>query len=141
MEEKIYTQEDVDAIVDKVKARLEKELSSVKELNTNLAKSNEELLAYKDKFADVSLKSEFVKRGGNEAAWDDFKALNGGLLELSSEELDKELESIKQSKPYYFNGVEQNSVKLDYNGELKDLFGDADNSLIEGTIYRANQKF
>lgn len=131
--EKIYTQEDVDNITTKVKesqkAKYEKthiSLDAYKELED---KYNNLLM--KEKNNDI--KSSFLNNGGNEKAFDDFISLNKEIYE--TKDVNKFIEELKTSKPYFFNSKPQ-QTELNDTEIVKSMLGNNIDDLIPGTIYK-----
>lgn len=107
METKMYTQEQVNEIVEQVKARQQEKASKKIEANyVDIAKYKEleqELNTLKTQNKANDFKSVFEANGGNSNAYNDFINLNKEILSLDNEEQIKKLKEIKENKPYFFN--------------------------------------
>lgn len=95
-EEKIYTQEDVDNITNKVRSKYEEKYVSKEEFSSLQKQLQEKELLMKQS----EIKSEFLKNGGIESAFNDFLESNKSLL--SSDNLSEELSKVKENKQYFF---------------------------------------
>lgn len=112
-EEKIYTQEDVNNITNKVRAKYEEKYVSKEDFN-NLQKQLQE----KEMSIKASeIKSEFLKNGGIENAFNDFLESNKSLY--SADNVSEELNKIKEKKHYFFTkeNIIPNETQI-----MKDLF-------------------
>lgn len=95
-QEKIYTQEDLDNITNKVRSKYEEKYVSKEEYN----KLQSALQEKENLLRGSAIKEEFIKNGGIENAFNDFLESNKSLLQ--SENLSEELQKIKDSKQYFF---------------------------------------
>lgn len=140
--EKIYTQEDMDNITSKVKETMKSKYEKTHiDLETfkNLENKYNELLS-QNKIANF--KEVFIKNGGNPNAYQDFISANKSILDIDNEkELNKEFENLKQSKAFYFEDKNITSIspRLPQDDEIvKDLLGENNDDLVNGTIYKNN---
>ena len=108
--EKTYTQEEVNKIVDEVKARQQDKFAKkIENSFVDLDKYNE----LQAKFDSLNLQNQansfkdtFISNGGNSNAYNDFINLNKDILSLDSEAQIKKLNEIKTQKPYFFKQEE-----------------------------------
>lgn len=142
--EKTYTQEEVDKIVEQVKARQQDKFSKKIETNfVDLDKYNE----LQAKFDSLNLQNQansfkdtFISNGGNSNAYNDFINLNKDILSLDNEAQIKKLNEIKTQKPYFFKQEELvSNHKPLINGEnvIKEMIeNNKKQERYPGTIYK-----
>lgn len=116
---KVYFQDDVDNITNKVRDTMNKEFD--KKYNELTNENNK-----------IKLETQFIENGGVKSAFDDFYA--------STKDYDfkdeKAFEKLKANKPYFFkNASPYNAPNINIDKERKNLSMD-NNDLWEGTIYR-----
>lgn len=148
METKTYTQEQVNEIVESVKARQqEKFAKKIENSYVELNKYNE----LQSKLSDLeisnksnSFKDTFISNGGNSNAYNDFISINKDILNLEQEEQIKKLNEIREQKPYFFNGdtnIQEpisNHKPITNGSEIVEQMLKQENKQerIEGTIYK-----
>lgn len=140
--EKVYTQEEVDAITEKVKqnhqSKLERNYVSKEDYGELETKYNDLVKANKSQ----GIKGAFMNLGGLETSFDDMLALNPNLLNIEdNDQLVSELSKLKENKPYFFSNVyHSNENSMINDGEIiLNLTKDNNSSdRIEGTIYKKN---
>lgn len=141
--EKVYTQEEVDAITEKVKqnqqTKIERNYVSREDYSKLETQYNDLVKATKSQ----GIKGAFMNLGGLESSFDDMLALNPNLLKVEdNDQLESELSKIKENKPYFFNNVYLSDQQFN-NSTIKDgeiilgLTTNSENSdRIEGMIYK-----
>lgn len=139
--EKKYTQEEVDAITEKVKlnqqSKIERNYVSKEDFASLETKYNDLLRETKS----IGIKNVFMNLGGLEQSFNDVLTLNSNLLNINDvEELNEEISKIKENKPYFFvQEVSENSNSMINDGVIiKSLTQDETSDRIEGTIYKKN---
>lgn len=147
METKTYTQEQVNEIVEQVKARQqEKFAKKIENSYVELDKYNE----LQSKFNDLELsnksnsfKDTFISNGGNSSAYNDFISINKDILNLEQEEQIKKLNEIREQKPYFFVNDKQEEPISNHkpinNGVevVKEMLSQSNKQeRIAGTIYK-----
>ncbi|MGL5204852.1 MAG: hypothetical protein ACRC63_01220 [Metamycoplasmataceae bacterium] len=145
MENKTYTQEDLDNIVSKAKANWQAKVE-----RDYMPKTEYEILNHKhnELLSSVSkntMKTEFLKRNGNEEAFEDFYNLSKEhLSSVDEKDLDKAFEDLSKTKTWAFNKeATKEEAPLTKNSNdpiVKQMLGKDDTTLndelYEGTIYK-----
>lgn len=148
IETKTYTQEEVNEIVEQVKARQQEKFSKkIENSYVELDKYNE----LQAKLSDLELsnksnsfKDTFISNGGNSNAYNDFISINKDILNLSQEEQIKKLNEIREQKPYFFDNKQEEPIsnhKPINNGNgveiVKEMLNQSNKQeRIPGTIYK-----
>ena len=141
METKMYTQQEVDEIVGKVKERQqEKAEAKISKSYVELSKYQELENRYnevvnKDKIS--SLKETFKTNNGNMDAFDDFINTNKQLLDLDNEGQVKAIKELQETKKYFFNSnPPSNDYQMNINEKsvLEELTGNSED-YFEDTLY------
>lgn len=145
---KTYTQEEVNKIVEDVKAnqlnKFDKKISSgyveVEKYNELENKVNSLLIEKKA----TEFKEVFISNNGNEKAFNDFINLNKDILTLDKNKQIEKLKEYQQSKSHFFNKqaeLENNIFTNNANSirNIQDLL-QPKKEYVEGTIYEIERK-
>ena len=145
---KTYTQEEVNKIVEDVKAnqlnKFDKKISNgyveVEKYNELENKVNSLLIEKKA----TEFKEVFISNNGNEKAFNDFINLNKDILTLDKNKQIEKLKEYQQSKSHFFNQqaeVENNIFTNNANSirNIQDLL-QPKKEYVEGTIYEIERK-
>lgn len=145
--DKIYTQEDLDNIVAKAKenmrVKFERDFIPKTEYDALTNKHNELLSSGKKQ----QIKNEFLKRNGNDDAFEDFYNVSKEHLNNTDEkDLDKTFESLSTEKKWAFNQEDKSAQQFNANQSFTDPIinemnggtGVKNDELYEGTIYKIN---
>ena len=117
---KVYFQDDVDNITDKVKATLNKDFE--KKINELTNETNK-----------IKLETQFIENGGRKEAFDDFYASTKNY-DFNDE---KSFEKLKESKSYFFkHNTPYGSPNIDIDREREQIKLEDNSDLWEGTIYK-----
>ena len=145
---KTYTQEEVNKIVEEVKAnqlnKFDKKISSgyveVEKYNELENKVNSLLIEKKaNEFKEV-----FISNNGNEKAFNDFINLNQDILTLDKNKQIEKLKEYQTSKSHFFNKqaeVDNNIFSTNANSirNIQDLL-QPKKEYVEGTIYEIEKR-
>lgn len=140
MSEKIYTQEDMDNIVSKVKSKQEAKYEKTHISLTEYNKLQEQYNQLLEQNKVNNFKEQYMNHGGNPEAYNDFIASNKEIVSLEGEKLEAEFVKLRESKPFYFNSKQpphENQVTAPSDNDIvKELYQEDNSHLIEGTIYK-----
>ncbi len=121
-----YTQEDLDNIVSKVKAKYDEKY---------ISRDTYDLL--QSDYNKLKVKETFITNGGDKSKFDDFYKLEqDNLTNLTEKGTEKYFNEVKQSKGWAFSSSSTDTTVKEPNDTsvVKDLL-DTDDELVEGTIY------
>ncbi len=118
---KVYFQDDVDNITDKVRATMNKEFDS--KYNTLLNETNK-----------IKLETSFIENGGLKTAFNDFY---NATKDFDFSNQAEAFKTLKSEKPYFFkNASPYDEPNFDIDKERDKIKLDDNSDLWEGTIYK-----
>lgn len=118
-DEKIYTQQDLDAILSKKEESWSKQYAKnhidLKEFNELKEQYDNLNTQLKSNF----VKEQFLKHNGMSEAFDDFIMSNKNLLDVEPKDLGNHFKELQEKKPYFFQ--EPNTAGLDNKEVFKSI--------------------
>lgn len=131
----IYTQEDMDNITNKVRAKEQEKISKNFIEKSTFDELNNKFNSLLHEQKQEKFKNTFIQNGGKEEAYSDFIKNHSELLDMDKDNLKNVFDNLKTEKKFYFNDTET-IFSIDDKKVLEDFTGDDSEELYPDSIYK-----